>query len=140
MIICKKCSSQKHTKSGYIRGFQRYKCSDCGCQFTRTKPRGVHPSLRELAVVLYAHFGVSMRGIARLCKVSTVAVLKWIRAYSDKISASEKAETGPYEVVQVDEMWHFVNGKKTKFGSGARFVGCLVDLLDGTSVIVLTKV
>ena len=68
-----------------------------------------------------------------------MAVLKWIRAASDKISAPEKAETSSCEVVQVDEMWHFVNGKKTKYGSGVRFVGYHAVLSDGTSVIVLTQ-
>jgi transposase len=97
----------------------------------------VHPALRQLAIILYAHFGVSMSGVARLCKVSVQAVVKWIRAASDAIQTSEIAHS---EVVQVDEMWHFVNGKKTKFGSGERFAGYRAALSDGTSVIVLTEV
>ena len=42
--------------------------------------------------------------------------------------------------MECDEMWHFVNGKKTKFGSGERFAGYHAALSDGISVIVLTKV
>jgi transposase len=78
-----------------------------------------------------------MSGVARLFKVSVQAVLKWIRAASDRVEEPQKCSA---EVVQVDEMWHFVNGKKTKFGSGERFVGHHAELSDGTSVIVLTRV
>ncbi|WP_407651239.1 transposase-like zinc-binding domain-containing protein [Candidatus Bandiella euplotis] len=31
---CKKCSSSKYVKNGNIRGMQRYKCKECGCNFT----------------------------------------------------------------------------------------------------------
>lgn len=137
MICCKRCSSGNHIKSGHIRNLQRYKCCDCGCQFTQTSRRGVHPLLRQLSIILYAHCGVSMSGIAKLFKVSVVAVLKWIRAASNKIPP--RPSSGDHEVVQVDEMWHFVNGKKTKLGSGERWMGYHVRLLPGTSVIVLTS-
>ena len=99
-------------------------CKDCGCQFTLTKPRGVHPALRDLAIVLYAHFGVSMRGIARLCRVSVQAVAKWIKAASDAILDDETPST---KVVQVDEMGHFVNGKKQN-------VAVAIDLRAVTSI------
>ena len=139
-LSCKKCFSLNFVRSGHTRGHQRYKCRDCGCQFTNTKPRGVSPLLRNLGVILYAHHGVSMMGIAKLFKVSTVAVLKWIRQASDKIAPSlSSSSTGSQaEIIQVDEMWHFINGKKTKFGSGEQWTGYHVNLLDGTSVIVLT--
>ena len=140
MLSCKKCTSQKYVKCGHIRGFQRYKCRECGCQFTATKARGVYPALRELGIILYAHFDVSMRGIALLSKVSTVAVLKWVRAYSDKISQTEKIETHPPEIIQVDEMWHFVNGKKTRYGSGEQLMGYHVNLLDGNWALVVMPV
>lgn len=137
MLSCKKCSSYNYSKSGHIRGLQRYVCKDCGYQFTLTKPRGVNPGLRKLGVLLYAHFGVSLSGVARLCKVSVQAVVKWIKAASDEL---EEPRENSAEVIQVDEMWHFVNGKKTRYGSGERFAGYHAVLLDGTSVIVLTKV
>lgn len=93
--------------------------------------------MRKLGVLLYAHFGVTMSAVARLCGVSVVAVLKWIRAAAETISVPKTVQS---EVVQVDEMWHFINGKKTKFGSGERFVGHHVALSDGISAIVLMQV
>lgn len=109
MTKCKKCESTSYVKSGHIRGYQRYKCKDCNCQFTETKARGVSPALKQLAIVLYAHCGVPMLGIAKLFKVSAVAVLKWVRSYAQNI---ELPQEGKAELVQIDELWHFVNGKK----------------------------
>src|SRR5205807_4757785 len=96
-------------------GRQRYRCEACGRSFTATPPRGKPPAMKALAVLLYALGGVSQGMIARLLGVSHVAVYKWVRA------AGEAAPTPPTAssegVVQIDEMWHFVNGKKTRFGS-----------------------
>ena len=133
MLKCKKCSSVSYVKCGHIRGLQRYKCRECGCQFTPTKPRGVSLGLKHLAVMLYAHCGMSMLGIAKIFKVSDVAVLKWIRQFSDAISIPEE----PAEVIQIDEMWHFVNGKKILYGSGEVSMGYHVAFSDGNWVAVM---
>ena len=87
-LSCKKCQSMHYVKSGHIRDHQRYLCKDCGCQFTDTTPRGINPALKALAVVLYSHCGVSMGNLAKLFKVSTVAVLKWIRQAAAQIQST----------------------------------------------------
>ncbi len=133
-LICKKCQSSKYVKSGHTRGLQRYKCKGCGCQFTETKRRGIHPALKSFAIVLYAYCGVSMGKIARLYNVSTVAVLKWIRAAALEAGPLNSVSTS--DIVMIDEMWHFVNGKKTKYGSGEPLTGYRVDLSDGNWAIV----
>jgi len=133
-VSCKKCSSNGYVKAGHVRGIQRYKCKECGCQFTHTKPRGVNPALRSFAVLMYSHCGVSMGNLAKLFQVSTVAVLKWIRAAAAHIQEAKKESA---EVVMVDEFWHFVNGKKTKYGCGEPLMGYRVNLSDTTWAIVL---
>ena len=133
-IHCKKCTLSNYVKSGHVRRLQRYKCKGCGCQFTATKARGVHPALKSFALVLYGYCGVSMGNIARLFKVSTVAVLKWIRAAGEQIEPPKPQEKP--EIVMIDEFWSFVNGKKTKYGSGVPLTGYRVDLLDGNWAIV----
>ena len=134
-ISCKKCTSLTFIKSGHIRGHQRYKCKQCGCQFTHTKRRGIHPALKSFAIVLYAFCGVSMGNIGRLFKVSTVAVLNWVKAAALGISPP-KPNKEP-EIVMIDEFWHFVNGKKTKFGYGEPLMGYRVSLSDGIWALVL---
>ncbi len=73
-----------------------------------------------------------MMGIAKIFKVSTVAVLKWIRQFSDTIELPEQQA----EIVQMDALWHFVNGKKTLFRSGEPLMGYRVALSDGDWVVV----
>lgn len=137
-INCKKCQSVKYVKSGHTRGFQRYKCKECGCQFTNTKRRGIHPALKSFAIVLYAYCGVSMGNIARLFRVSTVAVLKWVRTAALEVKPLNAVSES--DIVMIDELWHFVNGKKTKYGSGEPLMGHRVDLLDGSWAIVAIQV
>jgi transposase-like protein len=134
--VCKKCQSNNVVKSGHIRGFQRYKCKSCGCQFTKTAPRGKHPAIKSMAIVLYAFCGVSMGNIARIFKVSTVAVLKWIRQAASQIETPTK-ETA--EAVILDEFWHFVNGKKTLVGCSEPLMGYRVRLSDTTWAIVVIE-
>jgi Transposase and inactivated derivatives len=133
-LTCKKCQSERFVKSGHTRGHQRYQCKDCGCQFTNTKHRGVHPALRSFAIVLYAYCGVSMGKIARLYKISTVAVLKWIKTAA--LDAKPINPVSESDIVMIDEIWHFVNGKKIKYGSGEPLMGYRVNLLDGNWAIV----
>ena len=136
-IRCKKCQLQDYVKSGHIRGYQRYKCKGCGCQFTETKLRGVNPALKSFAIVLYAFCGVSMGNIAKLFKVSTVAVLKWVKLAAVQVELQVQVSRQSSEIVMVDEFWHFVNGKKTKFGFGEPLMGYRVNLSDGNWAIVL---
>jgi len=112
MLACKFCGCGDYIKNGHARGHQRYKCKSCGCQFTDTPNRGKPQKLKDIAVVLYAYCGISMLKIAKMCGVSDVAVLKWIRkSAQDTQPLNPKSDSG---VVMLDEMWHFVNGKENK--------------------------
>jgi transposase len=75
-----------------------------------------------------------MGKIARLYRISTVAVLKWIKAAA--LEAKPINPVSESDIVMIDELWHFVNGKKTKYGSGEPLMGYRVDLLDGNWAIV----
>ena len=64
---------------------------------------------------MYAHCGLSMLGIAKLFKVSDVAVLKWIRKFSDQIILPEEKA----KMIQIDDckrkknpiwIWRAING------------------------------
>src|SRR5690349_12207908 len=45
-----------------------------------------------------------------------VAVYEWIKAAGEEAPAP--STTPEDNIVQIDEMWHFVDGKKTRSGSG----------------------
>lgn len=111
-LKCKKCGLCNFIKNGCFRGKQRYKCRECGCQFTDTPARGKPKELKEIAVILYVYCGISMIKIGKMCGVSDVAVLYWIRnAAKDAPELNPKSDSG---IVMIDEMWHFVNGKENK--------------------------
>ncbi len=105
---CPKCTSDEVSKNGKVNGVQRYKCKECQYQFTRTTPRGRSTTDKALAVTLYL-MGVSMNSIGRLLKVSTPAVLSWIRKFA--LDTYEKPEPAQAVVIGLDEMWHFLNSK-----------------------------
>lgn len=135
-LCCKKCQSKQYVKSGHVRGFQRYKCKNCGCQFTPTPLRGKNPALKSLAIVLYAYCGVSMGNIARILQVSTVAVLKWIR------TAAARAPLEPSkaaEIVMTQGFWTFVNGKKPLVGCGGPSMGYRLKVSDTVWVSVVIE-
>ena len=133
---CKKCGFEKFVKNGFVRGLQRYRCRKCRCNFTHTKKRGIHPALKAFGIVLYGMCGISMNKIGKLLGVSDVAVLKWVRKEADLVEDnSPHAES---KIVMIDEMWHFVNGKKRKFGSGEPLMAHHVVLSDGSWALVAT--
>src|SRR5215212_7586063 len=116
--VCKHCGSGSYVRNGMTHGRQRYRCKACGRNFTATPPRGKPPAMKVLAVLLFALGNVSQGMIAKLLGVSHVAVYKWIRAAGEDAPAPAPAATPSDGLVQIDEMGHFVNGKKTRFGSG----------------------
>jgi transposase-like protein len=115
-VHCKRCGSVAFVRNGVVRGHQRYRCGDCGCNFTDTPARGKPVAMKALAVLLYAMGNASFGMIARLLGVSSVAVLKWVR--QEAATLPEPTTPAHVEIVQLDEMWHFVDGKKTSAGSG----------------------
>lgn len=127
-IHCKSCGSLEYVRNGFVRGHQRYRCKSCGFNFTNT-------ALKAFGTVLYGMCGVSMNKIAKMFGVSDVAVLKWVRKEAKLLG--DPAPHAESDIVMIDEMWHFVNGKKTKFGSGAPLTGKRVALSDGSWALVV---
>ena len=117
---CPKCHASTVDRNGKILGKQRYRCKECGFQFTRTTARGRPAHEKALAVTLYTTMGLSLSAIARLFHVSPPAVLRWVRNFAERIY--EKPEPGEVVIVELDEMWHFLISKKTNFGSGKPIV------------------
>src|SRR4051794_26784670 len=99
--------------------------------------RGKPPAMKALAILLYALGNVSQGMIAKLLGVSHVAVHKWIRAAGEGTPAP--SATPSDNIVQIDEMWHFVDGKKTRFGSGGPLILWHGEPWPGSWVGVMTR-
>jgi transposase-like protein len=111
---CVKCQSEKSVKSGHHLGRQRYRCKDCGCQFTREVPKGKDVETKCLAIILYVN-GLSFRTIANIVGVSHKAVYDWVKAFG--LETYEKPKPRGEVVTGLGELWHFVKAKKTSVGS-----------------------
>ncbi len=93
--------------------------------------------MKALAVLLYTLGNASLGMIGRILGVSTVSVLRWIRNEARKLPNPQISDEN--QIIQVDEMWHFVNGKKTKFGSGKPMILAKSALLDSRWVGVMIE-
>ena len=133
---CPKCQSSKTIKNGKHLGRQRHRCKDCGFQFTRITPRGRPAIEKAMTITLYT-MGLSLNAIARLFKVSTPAVLNWVRKFAEKTYA--KPEPREAVVVELDEMWHYLHEKKTNCGYGKLIVALPVNSLIGNVGIVIRQ-
>jgi transposase len=135
---CRKCGAANCIKYGTAVGKQRYKCKTCGRLITDSPPPGKPESMKAHAVFLHLEFGASFRSIGKYLKVSTVTVMRWVRDRSEKLAKPDIPSTKEAPVILLDEMWHFVNGKKTRFGSGRPMICYQKELLPGrlASVII----
>jgi transposase-like protein len=135
-MVCRKCGSSKSVKNGKRDGEQCYKCKDCGFQYTKEESNGRSESERNKAVALYL-LGLSMRAIARLFHVNVSTILNWVRNFATK-NYEKPTPQGPV-VIELDEMWHFINSKKTNVGYGRLIAVLPVSSLTGNVEIVVAQ-
>ena len=67
--------------------------------------------------------GVGFRGIERLTGIPHTTVMSWVKKLGNDIerlkpNACDTGEIEPVSVMELDEMWHFVQKKRTNAGSG----------------------
>jgi transposase-like protein len=136
-VVCKRCHAAEYIKNGMVRGRQRYRCRQCACNFTATKPRGKPAAMKALALLLYAMGNMSFCGIGRLLQVSDVSVLRWVRAAA--LALPEPEMPADVAVVNLDEMHHFIKKRQTKHGFGGRLILSSGELYPGFWVGVMMQ-
>ena len=110
---CPKCGNTT-IKSGFMKGKQRHKCKTCSYQFTKaTMHRGKSQALRHFAIFLYLN-RMTIRSIAKTLQVSPPTILNWIKATADGLP--EFTQKRYVAVVEMDELWHYLETKKKNFG------------------------
>lgn len=122
-----------------MRGKQRFQCKMCGYNFVEGDRRIRQETLikRAFAVILYSLGKASYGFIAKLFGVTPPAVLKWLKKESAVIK--ELGISGEIRNIEFDEMWHFIQSKKTKNGSSKQWIVIQGEPLDGLSAIVMLK-
>jgi transposase len=129
-MICRKCGNENNVKNGKMRGKQRYKCKECGFQFTKAVSNGHSREEKGRAVALYI-LGLSMRTIAKLFRVNVSTVLAWVRNFA--LENYEKPKPEGAVILELDEMWHYIEKKKANSGSGRLFVAIPASSLIGNA-------
>ena len=135
---CPKCSFEKSVKSGIIKERQRYKCKNCGCNYTvELKSTAKPKSMKKQALHLYLE-GLGFRSIGRFLGVSNVSVLNWIRSFGKEVQELS-AQNQAIEMVEVDEMHSYIGSKKTSAGYGLLLIDMGKDSSTSLLAIEATK-
>ncbi|MDQ3797978.1 MAG: helix-turn-helix domain-containing protein [Acidobacteriota bacterium] len=91
-------------------------CRECGKTYTlEPKQQGYSEEVKEKAVRMYVE-GNNFRRIGRLLGVNHQSVVNWVNAYHEKIKDKAALPTDSH-TIEVDELWTFVEKKKTKLTS-----------------------
>ena len=120
---CKECKSKEIVGNGKVRNKQRYKCKSCPFNFVEIdERRSKNIDKQKMAVHLYLE-NMGFRAIGRVLGVSNVTVLNWIRAAGEWVKHyhyqnKDKSKGRSVEIIELDEMWHFVKAKKISYGYG----------------------
>lgn len=133
---CRKCNSENYIKSGNHLGRQRYKCKECGFQYTKEESNQKPSCEKAMAVTLYI-FGLSFRSIGKILNISHQSILNWVRDFG--LKTFEKPKPSGAVVVELDEMWHFIKKKNKNYGYGKLIVALPVSSLTGNVAIVIKK-
>ncbi len=113
---CPRCNSSSHKKNGIVGGRQRYKCHDCGYNYTvELKSTAFSASVKKQALQLYLE-GLGFRSIGRVLGVSHVSVQRWIKKFGQELEALKSENE--ISIVELDEMHTYIGNKKNIAGSG----------------------
>lgn len=118
---CSRCGSSDYFKNGKMKGKQRYRCKECGYNFTNLHGRGYPPALKLHALKLYTE-NVGIRSIARLLGVDPSTIVHWVRDEGKQVMAQLKASIPDslheMDIIEIDEMWHYTKKNGTSYGYG----------------------
>ena len=139
MIECKNCKETEVRRNGIVRGNQRYKCKACDYNFILGDRRTDQATeiKKALSIILYSVGKSSYGFLGKLFGVSRSTPYKWIK----KIAA---ATPGPVisnsiKEIEFDEMWHFIQSKKTRNGLSRPWIVAQGELLPGLSAVVMLR-
>jgi transposase len=128
---CPKCKSSNHKKNGKVDERQRYKCHDCGYNYTvEIKSTASSASVKRQALQLYLE-GLGFRSIGRFLGVSHVSVNNWIEKFGQELE--DLKSENEIKIVEMDEMHTYIDNKKNIAGSGL----LLIELGKGSSTVLL---
>ena len=111
MKRCTHCGESNYIKNGSYQGIRRYRCKGCGKSFS-DKVRKFNYEDKERALEMYMN-NVGIRKAAGFMRCSPALIVRWIKAFGERIAkqvkrASEELETKQPDVIEMDEIYTFV--------------------------------
>ena len=107
---CPGCGGTDLIKRGSKAGHQRYRCRVCGRYSTDSQPR-FSEKTKAMAIEMYMN-SMGIRAIGRVLGASPATVLNWIRkehvALQRKVAQAEPTDTGMPDVIEMDEIYTYV--------------------------------
>ena len=86
---CSKCKSERSVKNGFMKGSQRYKCKECGCNYTVDYSIVAEKEKkRRFGLSLYLE-GLGFHSIGRLLNVTHAAAMNWIKTNFIRLSGQK---------------------------------------------------
>ena len=139
MLSCKNCGSQNCVKNGKVRGKQRYRCNDCGYNFVEGDARTDEKIIaaKAMCVILYSLAKGSYNMLGKIFGRDRSLIYRWIKEAGLRLSEPEI--DGEVREIEFDEMWHFIEQKKTSFGSSRPLVAAHGRLSPGCSALVILQ-
>ncbi len=115
--ICPNCGHDQATKSGVVKGRQRYRCKACAYNYTvARKGKKIDNYFVTKALQLYLE-GLSYREIERILGVSHVSVINWVKQH--KVQRPEQGEYHPtYRILTHSELLSFYQNPDNLKGAG----------------------
>jgi transposase len=134
MPKCKNCAGLSSIKSGKARGKQRYKCKECGYHFVEGDERTNEKvaARKALCIMLYSLGKGSFRMIGKILGIDHTLVYRWV--VEAGMNTDVPYVDGEIQEIEFDEMWHFIQSKKTNFGSSKPLIVAHGEPLPGLSV------
>lgn len=116
MVKCKKCGKDKVVKSGINKGIQRYQCRVCHTNFIEGDRRtNNNTEMKSLVALLYSQGKGSYGFIGKLLNKSRSTIYRWVKETA--LGLPDPVIDENIKEIEIDELWHFLNRKKTKYGS-----------------------
>lgn len=139
MVHCKNCDAKNCVKNGKVRGKQRHKCKMCGYNFITGDARTDEKiaATKAMCVILYALAKGSYNMLGKVFKRNRSLIYRWIREAGMKMVEPEIG--GLIRELEFDEMWHFVEQKKTSFGSSKPLIAAHGELSPGCLALVILQ-
>lgn len=111
-ISCPKCKSLNFSKSGTVKGRQRFKCKNCSYHFSVAKVGKQTDNRRKVAALQLYLEGFALRAIAEVLNVSNVSVLKWTKQVQLERIPNHQSKKTLLSMTRASLLLHLVENEK----------------------------